>query len=216
VDGGFRTRNDFECISVSLHEVEHRIQICFNGVTWSCLDHTDKDFWTRRDDALVRKQIIKMLYDKHNGHHLSVAYAKLCWDTTQQIISDNVDQGMTIGEAWRNSIAYQAKWLNPPTSKGGGAASGEQGDKSSKGRGRKRKGDGPPDPESPAEKQRRKAQSERDIARNKDYYSGGKKGKSKGKGKGKNDDPWNQWPKNNAASDDTWDKDWKTNKENWW
>ena len=181
------------------------------------MDCSNKGFWTLRDDALVRKSMIKLLYDKHSGHHLSVTYAKLCWDTTQQIISDQVDQGRTIGEAWRNSTAYQAKWLNPPTSKGGGAASGEQGDKSSKGRGRKRKGDGAPDPESPAEKQRRKAQSERDIARNKDYYSGGKKGKSKGKGKGKNNDSWNTWPKNDAAPADKWDtSNWSSKKSKWW
>ena len=44
VDGGFRIRNDFECTSVSLHEVEHRVDVYFNGITWSCLDHPDPNF----------------------------------------------------------------------------------------------------------------------------------------------------------------------------
>ena len=157
-----------------------------------------------------------MLYDKHSGHHLSVSYAKLCWDTTQQIISDNVDQGMTIGEAWRNTTAYQAKWLNPPTGKGGGGASGEHGDKSPKGRGKKRGSNGLPDPNGPREKQRRKLQSDGDHARNKSWY-GGKKGKSKGKGKSKQDDTWNAWTKNDAAPDDKWETSgWKTKKSKWW
>jgi len=157
-----------------------------------------------------------MLYDKHSGHHLSVAYAKLCWDTTPQIISDNVDQGMTIGEAWRNTTAYQAKWLNPPTGKGGGGTSGEHGDKPSKGRGKKREGNVLPDPNSPREKQRRKVQSENDLARNK-WYGYGKQGKSKGKGKSKNNDAWNTWPKKDHVPDDKWDTSgWKTKKPKWW
>ena len=154
-----------------------------------------------------------MLYDKHSGHHLTVAYAKLCWDTTQQIISDNVDQGMTIGEAWRNTTAYQAKWLNPPTGKGSG---GTNGDHSDKAHGKKRKGPVHPNSDSPREKQRRKAQSANDLARNK-WYGYGKQGKSKGKGKSKKDDPWNTWPKKAHASDDKGDTSgWDANKSKWW
>ena len=202
VDGKLMTQVDYDCTSTSLHQIETRIMGHFDAVSWCCLGKSDQTFWTARDNTLIRKLVMKMLYEKHNGQHLTVEYAKICWDATQRIISENVEIGMTVGEAWRNPSSYQAKWMNPPA-RHEGAGDGE----SAGGKGKKRRN---VDDHNPAEKQRRKMQSDRDNARNKLIAKGkGKNGSGK-QSKAYGKDTWQThgW---NATKKDAWNTNgWNT------
>ena len=149
-----------------------------------------------RTTSLVRKQVKKLLHEKHDGFNFPLNHAKTCWDFTQKVISDNVACGYTIGDAGKNTTAYQGRWYNPPPrkpAKNDGRSN--PGDSEAPKMGKKRK----LQRDDPAEYARRKLQSERDSARARQEGAAAKKTT---KGCGKKNNAWDtsggnggDWPR---------------------
>lgn len=197
VDGKLVTEHNFDCSTWTVNHIRQRVDAYFNAISWSCLDKPNEDCWSRCDDSQVRKTIIRYMYDKIDGRPLTFDYIKICWDYTQRIISEHVDTGCTLGEAWRNTTSYQTKWLNP-----GRGDRIDSHNEPQHGRGTKRKNDDV----HLAEVARRAAQQAKDKANPNMPNRKAATGKGAGKSKSKN-----QWGNGSWSSkDDKWkDSGWQ-------
>ena len=133
VGNALRNEENHNVKLADLNETSQIIVIFLTTITWACGNHSVKNFWTRSSFEMVKRNLQRLVWQKFGDKHASIGHIINCWKGTMIYLSERLQNGDTLAQAWSNNN-WEMQWCQAQHTELSLGGSGSKG----KGKGKKR------------------------------------------------------------------------------